>query len=492
MGKKYCFVGEPVVVKSRFVHSSVTYHRIMAAKNIISPDGKLIAAKGDLGGLVEDESNLEHEGSCWVANEAKVYGCSVVAGNAIVCDNATVCQGSYVSGNAIVKNNATVAASNVSDNAIVAAQARISDSTIKGKATISGDAKISNSNISGYAKIGFMAKIDDSTVKDNAVVYDYAEVSKSEIYGNASVLNYAIITNSKLFNNAVVENNAIAIESKIFNEAKIRDSAVVENSRLICRSVVNKNMHVRNCFINVNESFEEYTKNAVLEKVTMTDSGLGELFCFSLKPFFHITKIGCSITVLWLANAKILLKDMQEEFHTFHSYEKICDFLTENFPIKEEECFSKEENIVVDYIRDIFYSNKVEKVASTYSEKIYEYIKDYFAKVNKSELVGPDKLKLLLNLKACMFFKFVSIYLLIAINSKKQKSFLKDEALSSFIENSRMNITNMKISSFDADMIYDSDICEVISDTFNLSKSIKEDLDSKLQKENIFSLMLNC
>ena len=61
MGKKYCFVGEPVIVKSRFVHSSVTYHRIMAAKNIISPDGKLIAAKGDLGGLVEDESNLEHE-----------------------------------------------------------------------------------------------------------------------------------------------------------------------------------------------------------------------------------------------------------------------------------------------------------------------------------------------------------------------------------------------------------------------------------------------
>ena len=37
--------------------------------------------KGDLGGFIETDHNLSHNGNCWVYDDAVVYGCSVVFGN---------------------------------------------------------------------------------------------------------------------------------------------------------------------------------------------------------------------------------------------------------------------------------------------------------------------------------------------------------------------------------------------------------------------------
>jgi hypothetical protein len=42
---------------------------------------------GDLGGFVESESNLSHNGDCWVYGNAKVYGNGEVFGNAKVYGN---------------------------------------------------------------------------------------------------------------------------------------------------------------------------------------------------------------------------------------------------------------------------------------------------------------------------------------------------------------------------------------------------------------------
>jgi len=57
---------------------------------------------GDLGGWIEKESNLSHEGNAWVYGNAKVYDNSKVYCNAIVYGNA------WVSGNAKVYGNARV------------------------------------------------------------------------------------------------------------------------------------------------------------------------------------------------------------------------------------------------------------------------------------------------------------------------------------------------------------------------------------------------
>ena len=57
---------------------------------------------GDLGGWLENESNLATLCEAWVADEAKVWGRARVGGKALVCDQAEV------SGNALVYDNAKV------------------------------------------------------------------------------------------------------------------------------------------------------------------------------------------------------------------------------------------------------------------------------------------------------------------------------------------------------------------------------------------------
>ena len=38
---------------------------------------------GDLGGLIEKEENLSHDGDCWVYDDARVFGDARVSGNAV-------------------------------------------------------------------------------------------------------------------------------------------------------------------------------------------------------------------------------------------------------------------------------------------------------------------------------------------------------------------------------------------------------------------------
>ena len=60
---------------------------------------------GDLGGLISKESNLSHEGDCWVYGNARVYGDARVGGNAHVYNNAQVFDTARISGDAIVRDN---------------------------------------------------------------------------------------------------------------------------------------------------------------------------------------------------------------------------------------------------------------------------------------------------------------------------------------------------------------------------------------------------
>ena len=71
---------------------------------------------GDVGGWINRESNLSHEGDCWVSDNAAVYDNAWVCGNALVCGNARVygnalvCDNAKVSGNAWVADNSEITA----------------------------------------------------------------------------------------------------------------------------------------------------------------------------------------------------------------------------------------------------------------------------------------------------------------------------------------------------------------------------------------------
>ena len=89
--------------------------------------------KGQIGGWIQNKSNLSQEGLCWVADEAIVYHCSKVIDDAIVEDYAKV----Y--GNAIIK-----------DNALVRGRAEIYHG-----GSVIDDAEVGGNNrIGGFTKIG--------------------------------------------------------------------------------------------------------------------------------------------------------------------------------------------------------------------------------------------------------------------------------------------------------------------------------------------------
>jgi cytoskeletal protein CcmA (bactofilin family) len=113
-------------------------------------------SKGDLGGYIEKEENLDTESDTWVFGDARVSGDAQVFGNAQVSGNAHVYGDTWVFGNAQVSGNA-----HVSGNAQVSGNAHVYGDTwvfgnaqVSGNAHVSGDAQVyGNAWVSGELKI---------------------------------------------------------------------------------------------------------------------------------------------------------------------------------------------------------------------------------------------------------------------------------------------------------------------------------------------------
>jgi hypothetical protein len=121
MSKKYALTSETVTI------SGTTLHRIRALRDFAG------IKKGSMGGFIQKESNLSHDGNSWVFNDAKVFG------NACICDDA------LVAGRAIVRDWAQLY-----DRVVVIDAAEVS-----GEAMLHGDAVIMwNAKIGGYAVLG--------------------------------------------------------------------------------------------------------------------------------------------------------------------------------------------------------------------------------------------------------------------------------------------------------------------------------------------------
>ena len=97
-----------------------TLYRIRALRDLPA------VAKGQLGGYVESERNLSHEGDAWVSGDAWVFGNAQVFGNALVSGDAWVYGKASVSGDAWVFDNASV----------------YGDARVYGKASVYGDARV--------------------------------------------------------------------------------------------------------------------------------------------------------------------------------------------------------------------------------------------------------------------------------------------------------------------------------------------------------------
>ncbi len=149
--------------------------------------------KGDLGGFIEKERNLAHEGNCWVYGNARVYDRAEVSNEAQIMGNATVSGRARVYENAIVTESANVwGNTRIRGRAIVSGEAMVhnhaivnGDATVYGKALVYHDAEVKGqARIFGYAKVTDCSRVEGtSVVAGRAHLFGYSHVSKGEYYG---------------------------------------------------------------------------------------------------------------------------------------------------------------------------------------------------------------------------------------------------------------------------------------------------------------------
>ena len=137
MEKKYILTDETKKFNEKILH------RIQAVRDF----GKI--RTGDLGGWIEKEGNLSHEGACWIGNDAQVYDDARVGVNALVEGDAHVFGNAQIYGNAWVYNGAWIY-----DNAHIYGNAKIyGNAQIHGNANVYGDAIICEEMFVSYSKI---------------------------------------------------------------------------------------------------------------------------------------------------------------------------------------------------------------------------------------------------------------------------------------------------------------------------------------------------
>ena len=137
--KKYEFTGE---IKTDIFGRTI--HRIKALIEIKFPWATVEV--GALGGWIEKEDNLSHDGNAWVYGDAEVFGNARVYDDAEVYGNAEVSGNTWVYGNVEVCGNARVYG-----NAEVFGNAKVFGNTrVYGDAEVYGDVEVSgNATVSG-------------------------------------------------------------------------------------------------------------------------------------------------------------------------------------------------------------------------------------------------------------------------------------------------------------------------------------------------------
>lgn len=218
MKKKYILTEETIEVKGK------TLYRIKAIKDF--GDVK----SGDLGGYIENEENLSHEGNCWIYKNSKVYGFAKIYDNAKIFDYAKVYGFSKIYDNAKIYDKARIYNSEIFDFAKVYGNAKIYEySKVYGNAKICGNAVIEESQIYDFAHVCGSSRIyrnskiyGTSYIFEKTLIEDY-----SEVYGNAKIFGHSIIYNSKIYDDAQIYGFTKIEKSKVYGSAKIYDNAKV-------------------------------------------------------------------------------------------------------------------------------------------------------------------------------------------------------------------------------------------------------------------------
>jgi UDP-3-O-[3-hydroxymyristoyl] glucosamine N-acyltransferase len=203
--------------------------------------------EGDIGGFIEDDNNLSHNGNCWIADDAIASGQSRVSGNALLKDSARIDHRVKVSDFAVIQDRAMLRDDVfVYGNAVVGFQ-----SLLAGAVTICDHAVVLC-----HPRYTCGGKNVKPNLNDIVTVRDFARLEGSIfvrdsciISGNAMIRGNATLTERvKVDGDAIIEDMAtlgddvwISQSSRIGGRTKITGCCIVQghsvirgNSRLFC------------------------------------------------------------------------------------------------------------------------------------------------------------------------------------------------------------------------------------------------------------------
>lgn len=185
---KYKLTDETIIINGHILH------RIQALKDFN------FVAKDDLGGFVESEKNLSHEGKCWIYDNAKVYGNASITKDAQIYDRAEIFDKAFITGLVDVEGSAKIFGNAYLTNNVI----------VKGKAKI-----YDNAFISEFAIISNDACIfENATITENAIIKNSTKIYGDSIIGGRVIVRDTakISGNVKIFGESVIQGNTI-IES---------------------------------------------------------------------------------------------------------------------------------------------------------------------------------------------------------------------------------------------------------------------------------------
>lgn len=157
---------------------------------------------GTLGGWIEEESNLSHEGQCWIYDEnSVVFAGATVRGNARVTQPCTLSHGASLAGECWIDR------AEISHGAAISERAMVQASVVRGECRIYGDARVMNQS-QVIAAVGLTPDRDQRLqIYDNATVNASRIVHQAQIYGRALV-NYAFVEHrAAIYEDAILDGN---------------------------------------------------------------------------------------------------------------------------------------------------------------------------------------------------------------------------------------------------------------------------------------------
>jgi carbonic anhydrase/acetyltransferase-like protein (isoleucine patch superfamily) len=169
--------------------------------------------EGDIGGFIESEENLSHDGDCWVYDSAIVYGKGRVNRDAKIKDQAHVYDYATVSDKAVISGQVEVF-----QRAVV-----YDEAVIEGLCTVYGNAQVfGKAQIRGHSKIH-----DDAWVYGDIEIDGYANITRK------TTMTPIVLTGFTYDVTIMDEHISIDCQTKTFDEwrAVTREEAFAMNGK---------------------------------------------------------------------------------------------------------------------------------------------------------------------------------------------------------------------------------------------------------------------